>query len=133
MRCYLSHFHGGGYSDLKHWHTDWQPYFEQLVNGPEDMYAMGYFEITFPYPVCREEPGEVACSVLKAKGTADKFMGAAAFIFKPRTPLSTEWYRRLTKVMDDKYEQLKQNPATTPRDVLGNWVNGLQSKYPFRW
>ena len=57
LRCYLCHFHGGGYSDTKHFHTDWQPSFEKLAKSPSDKYAMGYFEVTFPYPICHEEPG----------------------------------------------------------------------------
>jgi hypothetical protein len=27
LRCYLMHFYGGGYSDIKHLHFDFQPYF----------------------------------------------------------------------------------------------------------
>ena len=64
-------------------------------------------------------------------------MGAAAFIFKPRTPLSTEWFRRLTKVMEEKYERLKQNPAVYAREWYNQQVNyegrSFISKYPLRW
>jgi hypothetical protein len=49
-RGYFMHFYGGGYSDIKHIHYDWLPYFEKLYNGAEDMYAIGYHEL-FPHDI----------------------------------------------------------------------------------
>ena len=42
MRTYMMRYYGGGYSDIKHVHFDYQPYFDRLFNGPSDKLAYGY-------------------------------------------------------------------------------------------
>lgn len=64
-------------------------------------------------------------------------MGADAFIHKKQSPLTKNWFGRITKTLDKNYEQLKQNPARDVRDHRGKsiTVDGktVRSKYPLRW
>ena len=64
-------------------------------------------------------------------------MGADTFIHKRQSPITTEWFGRITKTLDQKLEALKKNPAQVPRDYLGSniRVNGTyqRSKYPLTW
>ena len=64
-------------------------------------------------------------------------MGNGYYIFKKDTPLVVSWMNRSNKILDQKYEQLKANPAQSPRDKEGAMivVDGAtrRSKYPLRW
>ena len=42
LRCYFMRFYGGGYSDIKHLHFDFEPYFKKLFESPSVKYAIGY-------------------------------------------------------------------------------------------
>ena len=128
-------YYGGGYYDIKHIHFDFQPYFEKLYNGPENMLAIGYHEVNSWDIACTAEPGEVACDTIKK--TPQKWMGNGGYIFKKNTPLVENWHNRLHVILDKKYEALKQNPAQVPRDRYGSMitVKGVtkRSNYPLNW
>mgnify|MGYP006174515031 CR=1 FL=1 len=57
-----------------------------------------------------------------------------AYIFKPNTPFTKEWIDTLHQKLDEKYELLKQYPATEPREVIGMEKKNKEiSKYPLQW
>ena len=60
-----------------------------------------------------------------------QLIGAGAMICKSKTPLTEYWFKSMTDILDNKHEQLKNNPAAHVRDRL-NWT-GTNSSYPLRW
>jgi hypothetical protein len=56
-------------------------------------------------------------------------IGNCAYICKPHTELTREWYETQASVLDSKLEQLKLHPASDPRD---GYV-GVPTEYPIRW
>jgi hypothetical protein len=110
LRTYLMHFRGGGYSDIKRTTGSWKQSFDDLQNS--EYWICGYKEI----------PGGV--------GYGDgsrwtELVGNGAYICKPGTPLTTEWYTDMIKLLDTKLERLKQFPAKHPQDCGGG--------YPVEW
>lgn len=80
-------------------------------------------------------PGESPCSELKRNYL--KMMGAGMHIHKHPSPLMDNFFKRVTNILDSKYESLKRNPAQSPRDRVGAMiqVDGriIRSSYPIRW
>ena len=113
LRTYFMRFHGGGYSDIKRTTGSWLESFEKLKQS--DKWIIGYKEVK----------GGVAYSPLKNKWK--ELIGLCSFICKPNTPLVIEWYNEMMKLMDDKYIELKKNPATFPQDCKE------KSDYPIEW
>lgn len=114
LRTYFMHFYGGGYTDIKTQTGSWKPFFDTLAQS--DAYILGYAE---------SGPGDIAY-----KDVADMWnvlVGNGAYICKPNTPLTQEWYSSMLKVMDEKQTMLRLYPATHPRDAkeFGN--------YPVEW
>ena len=114
LRAYFMRFHGGGYSDIKKTTGSWAESFENLKKS--DKWIIGYNEIE----------GGVAYSPLANKWR--ELIGNGAYICKPNTPLVIEWYNDMMKLMDDKYVELKKNPATFPQDK-----KELNNGYPIEW
>ena len=57
-----------------------------------------------------------------------ELIGNCAYICKPQTPLTKEWYNERIKLLDSKLEQLRLYPANNPYDCKENG-NG----YPIEW
>ena len=114
LRTYFMRFYGGGYSDIKKTTGSWVESFEILQKS--DKWIIGYKEIN----------GGVAYHPLNNKW--DELIGNGAYICKPNTPLVIEWYNEMIKLMDKKYNELKKNPATFPRDK-----KELNNNYPIEW
>jgi hypothetical protein len=113
LRTYFMHFYGGGYSDVKGTTGSWRQAFDAFEHS--DAWICGYKEI--------------------AGGTSSEFtdkwtelVGNGAFICKPGTPLTEDWYAELHKMLDANLEELKLHPATDPRDH-----SGTGSGYPLKW
>ena len=117
LRTYLMHFYGGGYSDIKKTTGSWKASFDELARS--DKWICGYAEID----------GGVAYEPLKDKWK--DLIGNGAYICKPNTPLTNEWYNDMIKLLDRKLEGLKLNPAKSPRN--GHNEGGPDSKYPIDW
>lgn len=114
LRTYFMHFYGGGYSDIKQTTGSWKDSFHQLKHGP--YWICGYAEI--PTGVAYEP-------------YADKWndlIGNCAYICKPYTPLTTEWYHAMLAFLDTKLDELIQHPATHPQDQ-----KCPDSRYPIEW
>lgn len=114
LRTYFMRFHGGGYSDIKKTTGSWVESFEILEKS--DKWIIGYKEIE----------GGVAFSPLTYKWK--ELLGNCAYICKPNTLFVIEWYNEMIKLMDQKYSELKKNPATFPQDK-----KELNNGYPIEW
>jgi hypothetical protein len=123
LRTYFMNFHGGGYSDIKKTTGSWSEPFNQLESG--DYWINGY---SIDYQ-------EVAYTPLM--GECESLIGNAAYISKPDTPLTIEWYSEMISLLDKKLTRLKKFPATFPQEHSGRgfglfYQEGL-SKYPIGW
>ena len=114
LRTYFMHFYGGGYSDIKKAESSWAPHFGQLRNS--HAWICGYPEIEggVAYPPNKDHWSDL--------------IGNGAYICKPQTPMTTEWYTRMLALMDSKLEALMHHPATYPGDCAENGTG-----YPIEW
>ena len=116
LRTYFMHFYGGGYSDIKCTTGSWKSSFDELYNS-NNFWINGYTEVK----------DGVAYEPLK--NNYNELIGNGAYICKPKTLLTTEWYNSMILLLDEKLEKLKEFPATFPQDCL-EVSNG---KYPIKW
>jgi len=114
LRTYLMHFYGGGYTDIKQTTGSWKQSFENLNNS--NSWICGYTELSngVAYPP----------NIDKWKD----LVGNCAYICKPGTPLTTEWYTNMIALLDTKLEALKRNPSNHPQDC-----SSPESRYPIEW
>jgi hypothetical protein len=115
LRTYFMKFHGGGYSDIKKTTGSWLKGFEELEAS--DKWINGYTEL---------EKGVVHEPV---KSFYKELLGNCAYICKPNTPLTNEWYADMISLLDAKLEKLRLYPSTFPQDCA-HLSNG---KYPIGW
>ncbi len=140
LRCYFLHHHGGGYTDIKQTDCDWNPCFDALEND-ENLWGAGYRLL---------EPGAAVAlhggDEMKARRNWKSLIGGGAFIFKPGTPFTSEWYRQLLEIMDEHSQALRKHPArrrqyryellkmsTSRRARLWTMLHPGHSGYPLRW
>jgi hypothetical protein len=114
LRTYFMNFHGGGYSDVKKTTGSWIQSFDNL--NKSDYWICGYKEID----------GGVAYTPLSSKW--EELLGNGAYICKPQTPLTIEWYNAMIQLLDTKLEELKRNPSTSYSDSKESG-----SGYPIEW
>ena len=115
LRTYFMHFYGGGYSDIKTTKHSWLPYVEMLEKS-QDKWIIGYREIK---------------SGTNVKQLQDKYMdliGNCAYISKPYTPLTLEWYCKMMYIMDLKLEELKKYPSKYAQQSYEDDYH-----YPLKW
>jgi hypothetical protein len=115
LRTYFMNFYGGGYSDIKKTTGSWVKSFNELKNS-NNYWICGYKEIN----------GGVAYSPNADKW--EELIGNGAYICKPKTPLTEEWYNNMIHLLDTKLEKLKLNPSTNPQDSSESG-----SGYPIEW
>ena len=114
LRTYFMRFYGGGYSDIKKTTRSWISSFNKLYNSTK--WIIGYMELS--------------------DGVANRelvyywkeLIGNCAYICKPNTLLVVEWYDKMIKLMDEKYQKLKENPSKFPQDCHENGTG-----YPIEW
>ena len=114
LRTYFMHFHGGGYSDIKKTTGSWNKSFNDLKNS--NYWICGYKEIN----------GGVAYAPHADKW--QEMVGNCAYICKPQTELTKEWYNEMILLLDKKLEKLKLNPSSNPQDS-----NESGTGYPIEW
>ena len=112
LRTYFMNFHGGGYSDIKKTIGSWKSCFAD-INNSDNYWICGYPEIY----------GGVAWN----GGDWAELIGNGAYISKPNTALTNEWYNEMIELLDKKLPLLKLNPAKHPRD------HKEISDYPIEW
>lgn len=116
LRIYFMHHHGGGYSDIKFQTGSWIECFDKLNNS--DNWVCGYKEV----------PGGVAEQNRELCDKWYELVGNGAYIFKPYSPITTEYIDQVHIILDSKLEKLKTHPATYPQDCVGSG-----SGYPIEW
>lgn len=137
-RAYLMYFHGGGYSDIKANSFDWNQYFDKLMSSRYD--AIGTAESRFEWVANFWNDDKDIEEFVRSR--YNDFAAMSHFIFKPRTRFAYDWITNIHKLMDDNYEQLKENPGLHPYAVRGGihesytgYVSPEQINinYPFNW
>ena len=120
LRCYLMHFYGGAYADIKPPTEDWSEYMKEMSES-ENIWLMGY-----PQPHYLNLTGFTVEDLEEKKIMNFSDTG---FLCKRDTPLTNEWYNSLIKKMDDNSEQLKKYPAEYSKHNYCKNFSGPQ--YPF--
>ena len=128
LRCYFMHIYGGGYSDVKAPTNSWESAFEDL-NATSFSYVNGYRELN---PDCiADAAGYEFSNAMKMN--YDRVVGCSAFICKPQTPFTKDWFEMMHKKMDFFSPYLKANPGVYPQEQPGMLIDGKISRYPLRW
>lgn len=116
LRCYFMHFFGGGYADVKYYtkNNNWHECFDYMDEHPE-------------VDICgsKEIPGGGAFPEYNRNpDTIGKLISCGYFICRPRTELTTKWFRRVTDFLD-------RNEYALARSSLDNPFGGRN--YPLQW
>jgi hypothetical protein len=114
LKAYFMNFYGGGYSDIKTPTGSWVSFFEKMNSS--DAWICGYKEID----------GGVAYKPYVHLWR--ELIGNGAYICKPNTPLTNEWYSGMLKVMDQHLPELRLHPAKFPQDCKEKGLG-----YPIEW
>jgi len=109
------HFHGGGYSDIKNTPESWTKAFDDMNQQP-DAYINGYAE---------KSAGDVAYGPVA--NLYEKLVGNCAYIVKPNTEFTQEWYNEMMTLLDTKLPLLKK--ITVDVNVSDN----KSEQYPIEW
>ena len=117
LKAYFMNFYGGGYADIKKQSGSWIKSFDLLEQS--DKWIIGYGEFC---ESCIAGPPAIT------KQWRD-LIGNGAYICKPQTPLTQEWYSEMLKLLDERLPLLQKFPATFPQDHA-EISNG---KYPIEW
>jgi hypothetical protein len=117
LRCYFMHHHGGGYGDIKRYKHSWKRAFARLERS--DKWGLGYKEVG-AYGVVSLE-GALGVDLKKNWRI---LVGNGAYIFRPHTPVTHEWYNELMRRMDIYHDAL----AAHPGNILGD-----NEGYPIPW
>lgn len=117
LRTYFMNFYGGGYADIKSPSGDWNKAFADL-NSHKDMYINSYHE-----PARDGVAGDDS-----VKDHWKELPGNCAYIMRPNTPFTQEWYRRLHATLDEKLEALKAHAEKNPPNYSSE-----EAGYPVKW
>lgn len=119
LRTYFMHHHGGGYTDVKAPTSAWVEAFE-TIQGQPGKWALGYREVTSNYvPDLPRNLGRDLKRHYRA------VFGPSAFIVRPRTSLTSEWYREMLSRMDYFAGGLAESPGAD--------FYAPAPGYPIRW
>lgn len=127
LRCYFMHHHGGGYSDIKKTSSSWSRAFEDLYSN-DIAYVNGYPELNAD---CVAMVGGSLYQALR--DNYRKVVGCSAFICKPNTPFTLDWFNAVNSILDALMPYLIESPAVHPQEKFGMIINGVPSRYPLRW
>lgn len=120
LRTYFMHFHGGGYTDIKKTTGSWVNAFHELM-ADDNKWICGYPEVN----------GGVAYIPLVNQWR--ELIGNGAYICKPQTPFTTEWYHEMCELLDSKLEKLKMYPSKFPQDQKPSVASLNYQGYPIEW
>ena len=121
LRGYFMHFYGGGYCDIKAINDSWFNSFEKI--NKSDKYIIGYPELN---EECSAYVDIVEPNIKKeVKKCWPLLAGNCAYICRPQTKFTDEWFTEQNKRLDYFYEELKKHPATDPM--------GQENGYPIPW
>lgn len=117
LRCYFMHHYGGGYTDLKQSRSSWLSLFEKLEES--NCWILGYREIG--KKGVASAPGILGDDLKKYWHV---LLGNCAYICRPYTFFTYDWYNELHKRLDIYFDDLKKNPG----NILGD-----NEGYPIPW
>lgn len=103
LRMYFMHFYGGGYCDIKEVHDSWLPFFNSFT---ENEWINGFSGRPW-----------------------NQKIGWSSMICKPNSTFTKEWFTLMNNFLDEKYEDLKKNPAEH-YTVLSGYE---RPEYPIQW
>lgn len=118
LRSYLMHHHGGGYADIKRDYGDLSPCFDRLDSHP-DRWVLGY-----PEASAQDVSDEAGTIYARLQRHHHRLPANGAFIARPRTPLTVEWFVEVSRRLDGFAERL----AAAPGDTFGD-----NEGYPVPW
>ena len=121
LRGYFMYHYGGGYADIKTYYHSWVPAFDKLDSS--DAYAFGYPEVGW----VGVANGAVINENLKHDLAVywSLLIGNGAFICRPHTRFTAEWYSTSRRRLEEHSEILREHPA---RDFFGT-----NDDYPLAW
>uniref|UniRef100_A0A6C0IF58 Uncharacterized protein n=1 Tax=viral metagenome TaxID=1070528 RepID=A0A6C0IF58_9ZZZZ len=123
LRCYIMHFYGGSYSDIKHTSKSWLSAIKDLENS--DKWINGFQEGA-ANDVAIIKNNSMLTNTLKENYKS--LIGTSTFICKPNTLLTNEWYTQMIQLMDANLDNLKKYPSRKPQEVYTP-----EYPYPFEW
>jgi hypothetical protein len=125
LRCYFMHHYGGGYTDIKMQTSSWITSFAKL-NTSSHCVGIGYTEV---FGGVANIDDKVLYNEMN--NFYFKLIGNNAYIFKPNTFFTLEWYNAVNRILDSKYEELKLNTLypLSQTEILGNIFHPLVYKY----
>jgi hypothetical protein len=124
LRTYFMHFYGGAYCDIKFLENSWKNCMQEFIED-DNCWIMGYKEIgPDGCAIIKNDP--ILTTILKQNWTS--LIGNGAYLCKPKTPLTYEWYNKLIKKMNENLDQLKKYPSTHSTQVYSS-----SYPYPFMW
>lgn len=121
LRTYFMYHYGGGYADIKPASASWVNAFDTLEKS--DAYAIGYPEVGYW--------GVANRGIDNVNLKKDLYrhwrclIGNCAYICRPYTPFTTEWYLETKRRVVLYTEKLRNNPAQDPFGRIGG--------YPIPW
>jgi hypothetical protein len=115
MRTYMMHVHGGAHSDIKGTTGSWMRAFEEMKKD-DALWINGY-----------PEPTKKCIAFAPSIPMWKDLIGNGAYICRPRTRLTHDWFCEMNALLDSKLEELRKNPARTPDDRK-EW-----GPYPIEW
>lgn len=126
VRCYLAHFHGGGWADIKRFSQDnnWAESFDVLDKSPgADIIGVA------------EQQGVAGFSSWRDAGRRPGgLLSVSWFIAKPQTPFTRLWYSRVTSWLDLMQPAIMAHPASGTYGVsAGSWFTSADDPYPPRY
>jgi hypothetical protein len=116
LRTYFMHFYGGGYTDIKMQTGSWCQAFDIVINNG-DCWVCGYPEV--------DRNGVAYVPIMDHW---EKLVGNGAYICRPNTSLTREWYESMLALLDAKLPELQAHPSTFPQDC-----KETGSGYPIEW
>lgn len=144
LRALLMHFLGGGYSDIKLNSTSWLTSFGELTSssvhtavGYREVSAAGVANVYSSSVTLHDNKIKKFKNYLKYKTMRRKYrklIGCGAFIFKPNSEFTSQWWFELNHRLDFLYDSLMANPCQLdPKERPGKIYSGTVSKYPVPW
>jgi len=121
LRCYFMHHYGGGYCDIKEMTHSWKKAFNKIDSS--NSLFIGYREIGWYGAAFQNINDQSLAYDLKTYWRL--LAGNCAYIFRPHTPFTEEWFNEVNKRLDAFYPLLKEHPATDPF--------GKENNYPIPW
>lgn len=120
LRCYFLNFHGGGYADIKPFAHQWSTAFERLEAS--DRWMIGYRN---PVRLMTPNFDDRQLERLMVR-TSHLRLGQNAYIARPHTPLTEEWWREMNNVLTQALPRLSASPGPARHDTL-------PTSYPLHW